>query len=121
MSSVSSIALSGMRAAEVRLNAAASNIANAQSSSADGLPYQPVDVVQVDVSSGGQPGGTLATYAPRAAVSASPADAGTAEVPEVDLASELIQAHLAQIQYEASLKMFEAGSEMDKATLDIVA
>src|SRR4051812_25511447 len=61
MSTVSNIGVSGMRAAEARLQAAASNIANAQTNgrvpsggaAQPGDVYQPVDVVQVDQKGGG--------------------------------------------------------------------
>lgn len=133
MSTISTIGLSGMRAATARLQAAASNIANAQTNGrlpSGGSPkpgdvYQPVDAVQVD-----QKGGGVATsYATRQggySIVSDPgspfADAnGNVAAPAVDLATEMVNMIIAKYQFAASTKVVEAGDQMQKATLDTLA
>src|ERR1700730_18772098 len=79
MSSILSVATSGMQAASARLDVAASNIANSQTTgplptstasssnaSTSGFPsaYVPLAVNQVDISKGSASSGTLATAVP---------------------------------------------------------
>ena len=133
MSTISNIGLSGMRAAAARLQAAASNIANAQTNgripaggaAQPGDVYQPVDVVQID-----QKGGGVATsYAPRAGAYSMVPDAnspfadadGNVAAPDVDLATEMVNVILAKYQFAASTKIVEADDQMQKATLDTLA
>ena len=133
MSTVSNIGLSGMQAAAARLQAAASNIANAQSNgrvpsggaARPGDVYQPVDVVQIDRKGGG----VTTSYASRQggySMLSDPnspfADAdGNVAAPDVDLATELVNVILAKYQFAASTKIVEADDQMQKATLDTLA
>ena len=133
MSTVSNIGLSGMRAAEARLQAAASNIANAQTNgrvpsggvAQPGDVYQPVDVVQVEQKGGG----VTTSYATRQGAYSmvsdpnSPfADAnGNVAAPEIDLATELVNVIIAKYQFAASTKIVEADSEMQKSAINTLA
>lgn len=121
-----SIALSGLTAAAKRADAAASNIANVQSTGAIGgggpAPYTPVDVKQT-AQSPGQGGGVRAEYAPRnpgfvpAYDPSSPfADAnGIIGVPNVDLATEAVNLKIAELAYKASAKTLSVSEDMANA------
>jgi flagellar basal-body rod protein FlgC len=133
MSPVSTIALSGMKAALQRLDAAASNIANVRSygplpsAAATGYPppYTPVDVVQMSVAGGGvvsrvinSPRGPVAYYDP----SAPYADAsGMVGAPDIDLAGEMVNLITAELDFAANLMVLRAESEMMASLFDIKA
>ena len=127
-----SIGVSGMQAAETRLNAASSNIANVQTAgsldpSSGPAPYQPVDAVSVDI--GGGPSGVTTSYQPRnskpVAVyspDSSFADAnGMVGMPDIDIASEMVSALMARYEFAASAKMVGIASDMQKTATDILA
>lgn len=133
MSSAITIGLSGMQAATARLNAAASNIANARttgvlpgSSGSGPAAYQPIDAVQKDIGTDGVPSGVSSSYAPRTSgVSAvydpesENADAdGMIGAPNIDLASELVSSLVAKYDYMASASVVKVASDMQKALLD---
>lgn len=136
MSSAITIGLSGMQAATARLNAAASNIANAGttgslpgSGSSGPAAYQPIDAVQKDIGTGSGPAGVSTSYAPRSnGVSAvydpeSPnADAeGMIGAPNVDLASELVSSLVAKYDFMASASVVKVAGDMQKSLLDKTA
>lgn len=124
-----------MQAATARLNAAASNIANAQtrsalpgSSGSGPVAYQPVDVVQKDIGTGGtgpagvgysyvtRPNGVTSVHDPEAPG----ADAsGMVGAPDIDIASELVSAMIAKYEFEASAKMVSVASDMQKTVIDM--
>lgn len=121
-----SIALSGLKAASTRANAAAANIANISTTGAregtDGpTPYTPVDVVQTSDSSGTrssyvdrQPA-TVPAYEP----DSSYADAdGYTAAPNVDLISETIDLKQAALAYKANAVVAKVSSEMERELLD---
>jgi flagellar basal-body rod protein FlgC len=118
-----------MKAAEARLQAAASNIVNAQTTGTTSTVYKPVDVVQVDLSSGGQPGGVGYSYVARpngfSMVSdpESPsADAdGMVAAPDVDLATEMVNIILAKNLFAMSAKLVSVGDQMQRTTIDTLA
>jgi flagellar basal-body rod protein FlgC len=117
MISAVSIGLSGLAAADLRLNVAASNIANAQDVGV--LPgtngqsaYAPLQVMQSDTGPG-----TVAytvpvnppyipTYDPQ---SPDANDQGLVAAPNVNLAQDLVQLQVARQAYEGNLKTVEAG------------
>lgn len=128
VSSMMSISASGMGAAATRLEASASNIANAQSSGRlpDALgatnAYAPVTVTQSDVRGGGV--SARITQAADPYVSAydptSPdanAD-GLVAAPNVDMAGEMVNLLTARMSYEASAKTMKVANDMMKTTLD---
>lgn len=131
MSPVSAIALSGMKAALQRFDAAANNIANVRShgplpsAAATGYPppYTPVDVVQMSAPGGGvvsrvinSPQGPVAYYDP----SAPYADAdGMVAAPDIDLASEMVNLITAELDFAANLVILRAESDMMASLFDI--
>jgi flagellar basal-body rod protein FlgC len=107
MSSVGSIAYSGMRAAERRLEVAASNIANVRSGLPSGAPdevvtaYNALRADQVETSGGGTSVNVSRTRKP------------------VDLASELIELMSAQHSFTANTKVAGIFGDMQKALIDM--
>jgi flagellar basal-body rod protein FlgC len=145
-----SIATSGLSAASLRLDVAASNIANARdtgplpatsgsgasgstgsSSNASNFPaaYVPLQVNQVDQTNGSLPGGTRATVStvsPSFVVQSDPNapfanQDGLVAAPNVDLASQFIQLLTAKYDFAANAKVIQAYSNTTKALLDIKA
>lgn len=134
MSIASTIAVSGLSVASLRLQVAASNIANA---SLDGpLPgtpnpenfpsaYSALRVNQVDNLAGGTSAtvtnvspSTVATYDPIAPY----ADGrGMVASPNVDLANELVQVLIARFSYAANAQVIRADAQMSAALFDLTA
>ena len=143
-----SIATSGLSAASLRLDVAASNIANALdtgplpatsgsgssggtggSSNASNFPpaYVPLQVNQVDQTNGSAPGGTLATVStvsPSFVVQSDPNSPfanqdGLVAAPNVDLASQFIQVLTAKYDFAANAKVIQAYANTTKSLLDI--
>lgn len=142
--SVLSIATSGLSAASLRLNVAASNIANAQttgplpaatgaaaSESSSGFPaaYVPLQVNQADQTNGTTPGGTIATVStvsPSFVAQFDPSAAfanqdGLVAAPNVDLASQFVQLLVAKYDFAANAKVIQSYSDTTKSLLDISA
>jgi flagellar basal-body rod protein FlgC len=134
MSTVGAIALSGLNAATLRLEAAASNIANARSNgpppgaanAAGHAPvYTPLEVNQTPNANGG----VIASIAPatRSAVTAYDPDApyadakGMVAAPDTDIAEEVIQLITSRYAFAASLQTAKADAEMLAAALAITA
>ncbi len=127
-------ALSGMAAAEARLNVSASNVANAQSTgalpqpagaSSAPQPYRPLVLIQFGLADGGvatetrpSPDGVIATYDPEAPF----ADAkGLVAAPDVDMAAEAVSQIQALQQFKANLRIIETEDQMLKASLSLKA
>ena len=134
MSVASTIAVSGLSVASLRLEVAASNIANATS---DGpLPGTPnpenfppahsaLRVNQVD-NYGGGTSATVTNVLPPAIATYDPtapyADGrGMVASPNVDPANELVQVLLARFSYAASAQVIRADAQMSAALLNITA
>jgi flagellar basal-body rod protein FlgC len=143
--SILSIATSGLSAASLRVNVAASNIANVSTtgplpaSGGSGTPagagiaptfpaaYVPLRVDQVSQSSGSTPGGTSATvstvspsYTAQSDPSAPFANQdGLVAAPNVDLANEFVQLATAKYSFIANAKVIQAYAETQDALLDI--
>ena len=141
--SILSIATSGLSAASLRLNVAASNIANASttgplpptdgsgtggtgsSSNNSNFPpaYVPLQVNQTDQSNGG----TVATvsavspsYVPQSDPSAPFANQnGLVAAPNVDLASQFVQLLTAKYSFAANAKVIQAYNNTTQSLLDI--
>jgi flagellar basal-body rod protein FlgC len=134
MNSISSIAVSGMAAASLRLQVSANNVANASSSgplpgldAAAGFPaaYAAERVNQVAAIGGGTSAtvstvspGTVPAYDPSAPYADSH---GMVATPNVDLASEIVQQLMARISFAANAQMIRADSTMMASLLDITA
>ena len=128
------------------MNVAASNIANvrttgplpasdgntsagaASSSASFPAAYVPLQVNQVDQSSGSTPGGTSAnvsTVSPSYTAQSDPTapfanQEGLVAAPNVDLANEFVQLATAKYSYIANAKVIRAYSETEKTLLDIM-
>ena len=134
MSIASTIAVSGLNAASLRLQVAASNIANALSdgplpgvSDPENFPaaYTPLRVNQSDVVGGGTSAtvgsispATISTFDPTAPFAN--AD-GFVASPNVDLASEMIQLLIARTSYSANAQVIRVDAQMSAALLNITA
>ena len=136
MSSVLSIAISGMQAATTRLEVSARNVANARSAGA--LPdaqgnysadapraYIPQRVDQVDLSGGGTQAvvsNVTPSYVPAYDPGAPYANAdGQVAAPNVDLTEEAIQQLVARYTFAANARVVTAYDQMAKSLLDITA
>jgi flagellar basal-body rod protein FlgC len=136
MSSISTIALSGLNAATRRLDVSASNLANAMTSgalpAADGtLPsgapraYAPLQVVQAE----GATGGTQTSVMPVTPSTVATADPsapfanqdGLVAAPNVDLAQEMIGQLVARYSFAANAKVLTADDRMTKTLIDTMA
>lgn len=133
MSSISSIAVSGLNAATRRVEVSASNIANQQSTGAlpsangavpTGAPqaYRPLQVNQTDAAGGGTQTTTTQVSPGTVAVSDPQAPFANADgmvaAPNVDLAQELIGQMVAKYSYAANLASLKADDKMTKSLLD---
>ena len=107
MSSINAIAVSGMRAAERRLEVAASNIANMRSGLPSGAPdevvtaYNALRADQVEAPGGGTTVNVSRTREP------------------VDLANELVELMSAQHAFTANSKLVKIFGDMQKTLLDM--
>lgn len=128
LSSMLSISASGMTAAATRLEASASNIANAQSAGplpdADGnsTAYQPVTATQSDVRGGGV-SARLTRIADPYVTTSDPTspdanEDGLVAAPNVDMAGEMVNVLTARMSYEASAKTMKVANDMMTTTLD---
>jgi len=134
VSIASTIAVSGLNVATLRLDVAASNIANALSegplpdaANAANFPaaYTPLRVNQTDVVGGGTSAtvsavspATVPVYDPSAQFADS---AGMVASPNVDLATELVQAMIARYSFAANAQVIRADAQMSAALLNIFA
>lgn len=136
MSSISSIALSGMNAAARRLNVSASNVANVRTSGAlpeadgtvpAGAPeaYEPLQIVQSDTAGGGtqttitpvKPA-TVTTFDPEASFANQD---GLVATPNVDLSTELANQLVAKYSFAANAEVMKADDKMTQTLIDTVA
>lgn len=134
MSIASTIAVSGLNVASLRLRVSASNIANALSSGPlPGAPnpenfppaYSHLRVNQVDVVGGGTSASmtavspsTVATFDPTAPFADS---RGIVASPNIDLANELVQTLIARYSFAANAKVIHVDAQMSADLFDITA
>src|SRR5262245_15999595 len=121
MDNAMSIAASGLQAASLRLQAAASNVVNGNDTApaTGGHAYQPVSVAQSPVPGGGvsaspQPvtPSSLLAYNPTSPYANVQ---GMVAQPNVDLQTELVNMKEASNDFRAGLLAYKASSEMFKA------
>jgi flagellar basal-body rod protein FlgC len=139
-----SIATSGLSAASLRLDVAASNIANAATtgplpaSSGSGAPadsssnnsnlpavYVPLQVNQTDQSDGGT-AATVSAVSPAFFVQSDPSASfanadGLVAAPNVDLASQFVQLLTAKYAFAANAKVVQSYATTSRSLLDIIA
>jgi flagellar basal-body rod protein FlgC len=136
MSSISTIALSGMNAAARRLEVSASNVANVASTgalpNADGrvsagapTAYAPLEVVQTASADGGTQTTVTTVTPPTTAVSDPQApyanQDGLVAAPNVDLSKELVSQMIASYSFTANAAVMRADDRMTKTLLDVTA
>ena len=136
MSSISTIAQSGMNAAARRLEVSASNVANVTSTgalpNADGAvpagaprAYAPLELVQT-ASAGGGTQTAVTTVTPSTTAISDPQapfanQNGLVAAPNVDLAQEMISQLIASYSFTANATVMKADDRMTGALLDITA
>jgi flagellar basal-body rod protein FlgC len=136
MSSISTIALSGLNAASRRLEVSASNVANSQTTgavvNADGTvpagapqAYAPLQLVQT-ASAGGGVQTSVTTVAPPTVTVFDPQAPyantdGLVAAPNVDLAQEFVGQLIASYSFAANAAVLKADDRNTKALLDITA
>jgi flagellar basal-body rod protein FlgC len=136
MSSISTIALSGMNAAARRLEVSASNVANVMSTGAlpdvngavpAGAPraYAPLELVQT-ASAGGGTQTTVTTATPSTTAVSDPRapfanQNGLVAAPNVDLAGEMVSQLIASYSFAANAAVMKADDRMTKTLLNITA
>jgi flagellar basal-body rod protein FlgC len=125
------IAASGMSAAIASLTAAASNVANAQTTaptpgaapSPASVP-QPVTVIETSLAEGGvsatviRPTSSMLYYAPASAAAGAQ---GMVAVPNIDLATQMVNMASASLAFRANAKVFQIAARDQKTLLDIMA
>ena len=134
MSIASTIAVSGLNVATLRLQVAASNIADSLSdgplqdaANANNFPaaYTPLRVTQTAVVGGGT-SATISTVSPATVPAFDPTAAfadsnGMVASPNVDLANEIVQALLARYNFAANAQVLRTDAQMSAALLNITA
>jgi flagellar basal-body rod protein FlgC len=132
MSIASATAVSGLSVASLRLQVAASNIANSLSdgplpdaTNPDAFPaaYTPLQVNQTDLAGWGTTAtvtavspATVSTFDPTAPI----ADrSGMVARPNVDLANEIVQLMIARYSYAANAQVIRADAQMSASLLNI--
>jgi flagellar basal-body rod protein FlgC len=124
VSTVDAIALSGIAAATLKLNASASNVANANDTSALGAKgYLPVKVDNSALPGGGvvaqavtlKPGSTIIYDPTSAAANAR----GYVQAPEIDPISETSNMLAAGAAFAFSVKVLKAANQDEKTLLDM--
>lgn len=134
MSIASAIAVSGLKVASLRLQVAASNIANSLSNgplpdaaNAENFPaaYSALRVNQTDAVGGGT-SATVTTITPATVSSYEPTapfagDNGMVADPNVDLANELVQLLVARYTFAANAQLIRADAQMSASLLNITA
>jgi flagellar basal-body rod protein FlgC len=115
------IALSGLNSASTRLNASAANIANAFTSGSleegQQAPYTPRDIA---TKAQGETGGVQTDIVPRAPAysraydpdSPFANDEGYIGVPNVDIATEIVNMKLAETLYKSNLSTIKVAEDM---------
>ena len=113
-------AISGLRAADKRLEVSASNTVNAQSEN-----YTPRRVVQTALGGGGTKADVVDVRPPTVPIynpqhPAADAD-GVMQRPNVAPDAEVVEQMLARRAFEANLRTIETADQMSKTILDILA
>lgn len=126
------ISLSGMQASQQRVSASASNVANQFSTSrmnpdgtVENKPYQPIESVNTS-----EPGGGVSSTTRPVSPESFPAflptnpasnEEGMVELPNVDLANEMVNQILGKRAFEFNLEVLKASDENTQKLLDSIA
>jgi flagellar basal-body rod protein FlgC len=136
MSSISTIALSGMTAATRRLEVSASNVANVVSTgalpAADGTvpagaqqAYAPLQVVQTANADGGTQS-SVTTVNPSYVATSDPQapfanQDGLVAAPNVDISQEMVNQMIASYSFAANAKVLKTDDRMTQTLIDTLA
>lgn len=121
------IALSGLAAADKRLQTAANNIANVSSTKslvngqAVDQPYIPQRVDQVSLSHGGVLSQTSDAANPFITVPDLDNLQNTVQLPNVDIGQELVNLKIASYDFKANLKTIQVQDNLNDTLLDIIS
>ena len=129
MSSVTSIGLSGMRAAEALASAAAANIVHSGDVGRVAGPnvqpadaaFQNVSVVTYDLGRDGQSGGAGYTVGRAGGASSGSDETTSVATPSVNVPAELVSLAQAKYQFYSSVAVVGVGDEMMRAVINLVA
>ncbi len=128
MNTIQGSALAGLAAATKRLEISAQNVVNqgtvgTPGAEGAGAAYEAVQAIQTSGPDGSprvsvqeRDPSTFQAYSPNNPLAN---EDGLVEVPNVDLATEMVSQQLASHSYKANLKMFEIWDDMQQAVLDI--
>lgn len=130
---VSSVAVSGLLAAQKRVSVSAGNVANARSAAerdsagnVTNKAYEPRRVELVAQANGGVNANVVIDENPTVTVQSPPgeilaAQDGTIELPNVDITEELVDQKIATYDFRANLKVLETQKEMQETLIDVLA
>jgi len=136
MSSVFSIAVSGMNAAMTRFSNAVSNIVNVSStgklpssSGEKATSYNPTDVISLSNSVGGNNLGVRTEVVPRDPAyrpaydpeSSNANTDGLVAEPNVDMTKEIVETMMAELAYKASASVIRTEKDVEKSLIDTIA
>lgn len=127
MVSVINTALSGLDAAQKRIQVASNNIANQSSTktTVDGVstntPYTPQRVDLVTLSNAGVAASVSDIDKPTTRLAEPNNPEGFVESPNVDVAQELIDIKIASYDYKANIKAIQIQGEVEDSLLDILS
>ena len=129
MTSPVNILLSGLNAAALRTSVGANNIANARSTAeiqngkAVNKVFVPQDVIQISQENGGTSATAVNSTRPPISVydpNGITADKnGVVQLPDIDLAQELVNVQQAASDYKSTLKALEIYQNTQKSLLDV--
>ncbi|MET0365146.1 MAG: flagellar basal body rod C-terminal domain-containing protein [Sphingobium sp.] len=120
--SITAIAITGLRASQMRLTASASNVANSAATGDATSVYRPQRVTQSAAADGGTTarmvadGGTTLRYQP-GSPGADPR--GMVTAPDIDLTQEAVDQMAAVQDFKANVKVIAAADAMTRSTLEI--
>lgn len=127
MVSAINTSLSGLTAASKRIEVAASNIANQNSTKTKtndevtDTPYVPQRVDLVSLSNAGVQAQVRDVEQPTIEVPDANSETGLREVPNVDQAQQLIDIKIASYDYKANLKAIQVQNNVQDSLLDIIS
>lgn len=127
MTSVINTALSGLQASQRRIEVAANNIANQNSTKTNvngestNSPFTPQRVDLVSLSNAGVAAITSDVENPTTQIADPTSASGLSEVPNVDVAQQLIEVKLASYDYKANIKAIQIQNNLEDSVLDILS
>jgi len=128
MNGILGSALEGIAAATKKFEVSARNVVNQDSvgtpgADGAGAAYEAVEAVQTS-GPDGSPSVTVREKNPSTVIAYAPSnplanEEGLIEIPNVDLATEIVNQQIAAHNYKANIKVFEVWNDMQETVLDI--